>query len=327
MMALDKRSLSRTMHSVPVALTNREWLRQNVARQKPFSQPLRPLEKVESASPQPTGSKPTIKPGASARPAWGVTISANSLTPVKQVTMSKYLKVDECEYPAIKSAVESSKLTPMRSDAPAVHRPREEGVISFRGPERTLTSDEKPEIAHPIVSQKKAKKLQREAKRKAKKVSDPEAASSPTAEEEISLEKPEQDLHDFSLSESQVNDAPDARNEMLLHSYVSGVISLIDCEKGLHHTNEHIVMDKQIAKPDILTVVSPTSLPCTTHSRHDHWMRFTRNFVVDQLTVPLLQSFEGCSHGSSCLFESTGLQDCPFHEPRKLVSKLEQFVC
>jgi hypothetical protein len=210
--------------------------------------------------------------------------------------------------------------------APAVQAPSEDTTSSLRGPPSALTPGDKTKDAHPIASQKKAKKVQREAKRKAKKVSHPVETSSPTAIEEPGNEETSQGSYKTMSSNITITDVSDATDEMSLHTLNSPVRELINDDKVDANNTNIVAIKDQAVGPDPPAVASPSTLPCTIHGKHDHWIRFTRVFLVDQLTVPLLQSFEGCMHGPSCRFESQEVPDCPLHEPRKLCFLFKKYV-
>lgn len=207
-----------------------------------------------------------------------------------------------------------SQTASVHSDALAVQSPADDVTTGLQGPERVITPTEHTDNWHPVVSQKKTKKAQREAKRKVKKVSQPpEETSSPTAEEEASSEHAAHDLCEVSLSSSVGEGDSHVTDEMSPQSPSACIVELIDNGKD---DVSIIAVEEQVTVFDAPPESSPAPIPRTTHGKHDHWARFTRTFTVDQLTVPLLQSFEGCSHGSSCQFESHGVLDCPYHEPR-----------
>ncbi|KAF2631222.1 hypothetical protein BU25DRAFT_481786 [Macroventuria anomochaeta] len=293
---------------IPVGMTNRRWLRRDVARQAPLTRPLPASEEGNSPPSTPSFRRvPSNEPVQVIKPAWGK-VAAFTSSPAQQ---DPAIRVDRNEFPALYLPVKAPKSISPKSDAPAVQPTTEDEIAGLRGPERAITPDNDTGNAHPIVSQKKAKKAQREAKRKVKKVSDPEETSSPTAVEEAGVEKVEQGFSETLLGSSTVNSASHAMEKMPPQSPVS-LRELIDDGKVDASIG---AVEEQITVLVVPKAPSPPTLPYTTHGKHDHWTRFARVFIVDQLTAPLLQSFEGCSHGSSCRFESHGVPDCPFHEP------------
>ena len=319
--------------------TNRGWLRRGRARQVPTSRPSRVLtEETLSLHPLPSvGPAPLEESVPVVKPAWSQV--ATSVPPASRPGLGaeKPVSINE-EYAlllALRQKIEADvnnmgKLpgSPIaesfelvnpkfKTKAPAVQAPSEDTTASLRGSPSALTPDDRSKDAHPIVSQKKVKKMQREAKRKAKKVSHPGKTSSPTASEELGNEETLQGSYETMSSNFDTTDVSDATDEMPLHTPNSPVRELINDDKVDADTTNILAINDQAVVPDPLAVAYPSTLPCTTYGKHDHWMRFTRVFLVDQLTVPLLQSFEGCTHGSSCRFESHEVPDCPFHESRK----------
>lgn len=300
---------------IPLGSTNRGWLRRDAARQAPLSHTLRTLDEEKPSLPRSPRMPSSDGLNVSVKPAWGgQSKSLESPTLVKQSPAADLLRVDGHQFPALSSTFRASRVGPTRSNAPAVQTPQDMAA-SLRGPERALTPVSDSKVAHPVVSQKKAKKAQREAKRKAKKVSDPEEASSPITVNNANRANLEQGISSVNAT---VNDTSDARDNVKLQDHASEAASQSAVGQILPDMVGIVIVEEQVT-----TAVPPPILSYTTHGKHDHWTRFTRNFIVDQLTAPLLQSFEGCSHGSSCLFESHGIRDCPFHEPRKNWSQLD----
>lgn len=287
--------------------TNRGWLRRDVAQQSVFVQPDSSPD-VDGAATSPIKSSASGTASTSGKPVWDKIRSTRSpgrLTP----------KVDEHHFPSLGLTADKARTASIISDVLAVQPPADDITVSLQGPERLITPVEDSDKWHPVVSQKKAKKAQREAKRKAKKVSElSEETSSPTAEEEASFEQVAPEPFEGPSGGLIDCEASSAMDEMTPHSPNDSVVELtINDKDGV----SIVPAEEQITVVDVPSEPSPTPLPRTTHGKHDHWTRFHRTFIVDQLTVPLLQSFEGCSHGASCQFESQGVSDCPFHEPRK----------
>ena len=169
------------------------------------------------------------------------------------------------------------------------------------------------EEPHPVVSQKKAKKAQREVKRKAKKVSSPDDALDATAYMEVGPAADEQNSPQILSTTLVAIETSIPTREVSLDGSVSpDAVELTNGDEG----TSSVVAELQNANfrtPG----TPPEEVPYTFHGKHDHWMRFSRIFDVDQMTLPDLKAFESCSHGSSCRFESHGVPDCPFHDPRK----------
>ncbi|KAJ4379614.1 hypothetical protein N0V86_004795 [Didymella sp. IMI 355093] len=292
---------------IPAGMTNCGWLRQDVAQQIPFGQSFS-VPKEDKLPPSLASVRSGIAktPPTPIMPAWGKTTSIKS--PGLQSP-----GLDERHFPSLDPPMKTPQSALIPFDVLAVKSPAEDATISLRGPESMITPVEDNNKWHPVVSQKKAKKAQREAKRKAKKVSESsEETLSPTSVEEASLKQAARDPSKESSRGSTDRDDSNLVDKMCSRSPSDPVIELIDDGKD---DLSIVAVEEQIALVD--TPLEPTFTPIsrTTHRKHDHWTRFMRMFAVDQLTVPVLQSFEGCLHGSSCRFESHGVPDCPFHEP------------
>jgi hypothetical protein len=190
-------------------------------------------------------------------------------------------------------------------EAPAVQAPL---AWAAQEPESFVPETEEPENGHPAVSQKKKSKKAREAKRKAKKLnSSAELANEPAEEDKVTEEpKINVDIVSKSASKPQDPEPEEAKRDQDLRSQQAAV----DTGSQIQEVVEPVVV---VLEPP--EKPSPVPTPVTKHGKHKHWTRFTRIFVVDQLTDPFLPSFAGCSHGTSCAFEANDVQDCPFHEP------------
>jgi hypothetical protein len=294
----------------PADMTNRGWLRRDVVQQIPFDQFLSVSEDDKlPPSLALIGSSIARTPHTPIRPAWGKT---TSIRPPGLQSPG----LDERHFPSLHPPANNPRSACIPFDVLAVKSPAENATVSLQGPERMITPAEDSDKWHPVVSQKKAKKAQREAKRKAKKVSESsEETLSPTSEEEASLTQATRGPSKESSRGSADRDDSNVVDKMYPQSPSDPVIELIDDgedDVGI------VAVEEQIAIVDTPLEPTFTPIPRTTHRKHDHWTRFMRTFTVDQLTIPALQLFEGCAHGSSCRFESHGVPDCPFHEPREL---------
>lgn len=191
-------------------------------------------------------------------------------------------------------------------NAPSVQPPSVAAVSTSTEPEQLVrkvfdVADESIH-SHPVVSQKKKAKKAREAKRKARKLT------------------PQDELVHLLLEQDEVAINVDANSD----TTSSSSSPTADWHLA-EDTNEDIGTDSclnEIASPVSLDSSpreepSPISVPITRHGKHVHWSRFTRNFIVDQLTTPFLSSLGTCYHGTSCAFEDNDVLDCPFHQPRK----------
>jgi len=232
-----------------------------------------------------------------------------------QGRMAEYPARNEEAFPALDPKVSTVRYPFSRRSAPAVQPPKGAGIVILNGPERTITPANNNEEAHPVVSQKRAKKAQREAKRKTKKANESVRTSGFTAVDEADLDVVEQGLGHSLLGSPVLKRTSDAVEEVLSRDPISSPQELMRDSQVDSPLRASVEEDTDLV---ISILPSPPLVPLTTHGKHDHWMRFSRFFVVDQLTAPSLQFFEGCCHGSSCLFEIHGVTDCPFHKPRKL---------
>jgi hypothetical protein len=163
---------------------------------------------------------------------------------------------------------------------------------------------------HPVVSQKKAKKYEREARRKAKKTVSPAESVADLLEDRDLLGTTE-DLDVLGIANETSPMSAAAREELVLASIAPPL-------QEPEPTKETVDANVQHTTAYEPKVASSTPLTATSNSRHLHWMRFKRYFIVDQLTDPVLTEGSRCSHGT-CVFETNNVEDCPFHEPRKIV--------
>ncbi|KAF2024561.1 hypothetical protein EK21DRAFT_78467 [Setomelanomma holmii] len=251
----------------------------NSARKTPANASDRPWQTVLHA-------KKPVKP--SVKPAWGVTASGRAVA-VSSPPVNPW-GPEECEIPDLRS-----------STAPAVQPPPATSDPRADGPERFI--DIEPAVGHTVVSQKKAKKYEREARRKAKKVSEQGRVA------EI-LELP------IDTKDAASCDSPPAAQPC--DRICSSIMPPSDAVTEVM-TPEAVTTRLKIKESDpcveLLGVTTPQPLAVTHRSKHVHWLKFKRQFIVDQLTDPCMSLWAGCSHGTSCAFETTGAVDCPFHEP------------
>jgi hypothetical protein len=180
---------------------------------------------------------------------------------------------------------------------------------TLKEPESFVTETEDYSSGHPVISQKKKAKKAREAKRKAKKQD---------ASEEVVNENVDGKIDEETRVSAQDFSTPP---ETKLETEVENI------DKKPQTSSMKVNSDDKVAKvatePILRSIdgVSPAPphepMPATKHGKHMHWVRFTRNFIADQLTNPYSPSWSGCSHGTSCSFETNNVLDCPFHEPCK----------
>ncbi|KAG9202990.1 hypothetical protein G6514_003771 [Epicoccum nigrum] len=151
--------------------------------------------------------------------------------------------------------------------------------ISIGGATECATKHERDtEDPHPVVSQKKVKKAQREFKRKAKKLGSPNEALDPTTYKEVG---PKADDHSSSqiLSNTLLAiKASNATGEVSHHGSVSpAAVELTNSDEG----TSSVIAESQNANFHFPAGTTPKEVLYTFHGKHDHWMRFSRIFDVD----------------------------------------------
>ncbi|KAH7089271.1 hypothetical protein FB567DRAFT_591382 [Paraphoma chrysanthemicola] len=239
-------------------------------------------------------AKKTAKP--SVKPAWGMTAAGRTVA-VPPPPVNPWGD-DVCEIPDFRSF-----------KSPAVQPTSATAKAKSDGPDGFI--DVEPPAAHPVVSQKKAKKYEREARRKAKKAGDVIVNGV-----EARLQVP------AALDASVLVEGTAAANPIAdfdsLATLPSDAVVVKTTTEPLN-TLEVDTTQLEITDPEpwleLACSTSPEPLFTTHHRKHMHWLRFERQFIVDQMTDPCLTLWAGCSHGTSCAFETLGVVDCPFHEP------------
>ncbi|KAF2129678.1 hypothetical protein P153DRAFT_423203 [Dothidotthia symphoricarpi CBS 119687] len=245
---------------------------------------------------------------------WGGKSQLRTLDGNMKSDDSRVITLPAHEYPDI-SHPQLKKPESPETRAPAVQAPSVGKSVILNEPEGFGTPIGEP-VGHPAVSQKKAKKVQREAKRKAKKITVREDA--PSQDNDGSEEV---DDHISAPSTSVLSPVDREYNDIIIPGRnETAKVSLSSPEEIVQSYNSNIEDEDEYvseSKPPRLVSIS-SSLPpirVTHHGKHRHWMKFTRMFMVDQLTAPCLQTYSGCVHGTTCLFEVNDIPDCPFHKP------------
>jgi hypothetical protein len=312
-------------NKIPNGFTNRGWLRRDVARQATSSRPLSILDhKHTSPPPLPLNmSTPSNTSNVPVSPNWSRGAVAHTISPARSNSVVNRPEVDDSIFPPLGTRFKAPRDRLVMSTAPAVQTPPRDTIASRRGPERILTPDNHPVTEQPIISQRKAKKGQREAKRKAKKANGSEEQPNVISEDNVDRQKVPHNMPDTLLDSSKFNQDSEFPSGFMQQSYTVNTKSPIHQDQDSSDAVAVLTTKEQVTLSGSSIVSSPLALPCTTQGKHDHWTRFVRNFAVDQLTDPFLQHSESCSHGSSCVFNSHGVIDCPYHEPRKLCSSEE----
>lgn len=232
-------------------------------------------------------SKKPTKP--SVKTPWGMTAEGRPLA-ARPPPVNPW-GPDACEIPDLRL---------MR--APEVRAPPVATVTASNGPECMID----PKDGHAAVSQKKTKKYEREAKRKAKKTVSQAESVADDADDSSCLMTVEA-LDELEVAK-EASPMSAAAQEDVIHTSIPTPFQ--DPESTQEVTNT----DAQHTTASDPRGLSSLPLPVTDNGKHSHWMRFKRHFLVDQLTDPALASGSGCSHGT-CIFETNNVQDCPFHEP------------
>ncbi|KAI4705497.1 hypothetical protein J4E81_000379 [Alternaria sp. BMP 2799] len=195
---------------------------------------------------------------------------------------------DSRDFPNL-SASRSSSDEPY-SPAPAVKPPKAWGVSA---PESFTTETEDSVNGHPAISQRKKAKKAREAKRKAKKQSIPEAAMSlPDLRNEAT-----EDVCDVgdalaqsaSMLPETILYTKDSDSSQDVLSYTE---SANDHDASTEVVSEPISTDTTFAKGMSPVPLPEPVLPITKHGKHMHWIRFARKFISDQLTNPFPPSWD-----------------------------------
>jgi hypothetical protein len=213
---------------------------------------------------------------------------------------------------------EFCEIPDLRGFGSAVVQPADASTITAsRGPDGFEESDEvavnetandKTAAGHAAISQKKTKKHEREARRKAKKAELQQEAS----------EAVETTLKDECVS-LQEDTVPAADDDIILD-----LPKKVDSPRALPLDTvliETVVETVSSQPADVLELESavkpsPAPLHVTNNSKHVNWVKFQRQFMVDQLNVPFLPSSVVCSHSDTCVYGSNNVLDCPFHSPR-----------
>ncbi|KAF1944313.1 hypothetical protein EJ02DRAFT_398438 [Clathrospora elynae] len=244
-------------------------------------------------------------------PAWG---NIPKLRPSEDIRPLPTPSSDASDFPDLSSSRRGSS-NDVNTKAPAV---RSLPAYASNEPEGFVAEMPEPTNGHPAVSQKKKAKKAREAKRKAKKFSSEEEDEHTPAVQHDAADKPINEIDTASMN-SPTTPVADAVYEDDINSLdIPEALPLhwgeVDDDFDINAVADaDVLISKPYEKP---SPTPPTALvPVTKSGKHMHWLRFTRNFIVDQLTDPCLATWVGCAHGTSCAFEHNNVPDCPFHEP------------
>jgi hypothetical protein len=249
-----------------------------------------------------SGKKPKLP---SVKPAWGMTAAGRPVAPIPS--------------PVNPWGPEACEIPDFRSFAGVVVQPPDaSAVTSSKGPDRFIEADHTSvtdtAVAHAIVSHKKTKKYEREARRKAKKAGLQE--QTPTV---LETTRQDEDLDtalaaDEGIPHDLSNDIESSRAPPLDAIMIETQVETVSGPAA-----ELLELEPCAVLPG---QSSPMPLRVTNNSKHMHWVKFKRQFIVDQLTGPFLPSSSGCSHSTTCVYESNGVQDCPYHAPRMYLENL-----
>jgi hypothetical protein len=246
-----------------------------------------------------SGRKPTAP---SVKPAWGVTVIDQPVAPPARPINPR--GPDACEIPDLRS---------FRS--PAVQPPESSSVTTKKGPESftgaSETAADDSISGNAAVSQKKAKKHELEARRKAKKTvvqDDVAAALNVTTKNCDTIVEPDRpsDLNAPLETVDELGTLPP--KAFLNEAAVDFATTLVADESA----------------PWVAPAQTRPLQPFRTmyNNKHTHWTRFERQFTVDQLTDPFFSIDSGCTHSKTCVYEMNDEIDCPYHKPRNLIIDL-----
>jgi hypothetical protein len=204
----------------------------------------------------------------SVKPAWGMTAAGHPVQPTSRPVNP--WGPDACEIPDLRS---------FRS--PSVQLADSSLVTASKGPESFVAPSETPSdvspAGHAILSQKKAKKYEREARRKAKKLvedEDADVALNVTTEDHATIIEAN---HPRELDAS-TNPGDSLITKEVLDSLPEGSLFKMPAEDATVVVTDETEPEPCVAPP--LTTSPPP--PLTVHnSKHSHWTRFERQFTVD----------------------------------------------
>jgi hypothetical protein len=210
------------------------------------------------------------------------------------------LRSDDTAFPGLPNSMRSSS-DESTTKAHAVQAP---SVWASKEPESFVTETPQSANDHPTVSQRKQAKKARETKRKAKKATAPVVSGSDATQEG--------EAHEEVNEKVKVLQSVPPRSVFHNGGDNDGQkISSLDSLQG----EGEVKFPSEAAYSE--STPSETTVQVTKHGKHVHWTRYTRNLLVDQPTGPDFPPLSGCAPGTSCVFESNDVVDCPFHEPRK----------
>ncbi|KAL5115099.1 hypothetical protein ACEQ8H_007014 [Pleosporales sp. CAS-2024a] len=300
----------RHLEQIHMRVSGEDGLGQKVI--EPFDAPLVPLE------PMATLRKPAVqlkvvvpeslpssssqkKPPHGNRDTWETVLHRkNSKTLTVKSSCAKF------------SAGEPVEITDLPSVRfPAVQPPEHTTVTASKVPEGFVSCSEsvaeEPTVTHAVMSQRKVKKHEREARRKAKK-SVAQLVAEPNVGMITGKGDHKEQCHDASTNISAVSiehtsnheSSESSRDEMM-----DDAMSTLAAKKS----------DSEPCIPPANDTPSPVLPRKTYNSKHIHWMQFECHFIFDRLTGPLLPADVGCNHSNTCVFETNGEVDCPYHKP------------
>ncbi|KAH5535154.1 hypothetical protein HBI27_173950 [Parastagonospora nodorum] len=246
-----------------------------------------------------SGKKPKTP---SVKPVWGMTAAGRPVQPTSRPVNP--WGPDACEIPDLRSFRSSS-----------VQLADSSLVTASKGPESFVVPSETPAnvspAGHAIVSQKKAKKYEREARRKAKKLvvdEDADVALDITTADHDTIVEAD---HPRELDAS-ANPGDSLITKEVLNPLLEGSLFKMPAEDATV-----VATDEPEPEPCVAPLVTTSPPPPLTvhNSKHSHWKRFERQFTVDQLAEPFLSGDSGCAHLNTCVYETSGEVDCPYHKP------------
>lgn len=223
-------------------------------------------------------------------------------------------------------------VAPKVAKAPSVQQPLNVAVSLSATPEEFISNVDDAAATtaktHPLVSQKKKAKKEREAKRKARKIAVQGELSlgSPDVNAPVVMEG-EMDLDIASDLSNPSSASPGCANDGNGSTESAGAYQTAT-EAGEDNVGTGY-LDLVSTEPD--ADVSPELL-VTNHGKHMHWLRFTRYLMVDQLTPPLMVPWHTPHNGTPengvpCPFERNSEPDCPFHDTSLVFGQATTCAC
>ncbi|KAI8942340.1 hypothetical protein NX059_000418 [Plenodomus lindquistii] len=269
-----------------------------------------------------------------------VKVPTSNAAPVASSTDSDFMhdvteEEKDIDFPVLPSKEQKRKVTQATTaaTAPSVQSAAKAEISTSREPEEFISHimnpDIGPDVSQPVISQKKRAKKEREAKRKARKLTVQEHLSdippsddiTTVVEEEIDSDIAEGLATSPSMDTDEVHNDPEVKKPTTAYLTPAATSS-----EGIDTTEVDTVCTAHGEG------TTSAVLAVTSHSKHSHWYRFTRNLIVDQLTPPCMISSHTPTNGSldnaaACAFERQSEPDCPFHDASQILDDATSCTC